>query len=175
MTEREYKYIQMARRCLIMCDDQGATDYYLAANKENPDNPEAEYFVYNTCLTNYIDEGAANEEIKQMFVATSKTLKRAIVAVTKSDCAHADKLTIAARFVGIYCPIADYAVKAPIMEVSSRIQLAVITLYKAGNAIETAYGRDYEALQWAAMAWKEGVKHQQQFYAYSYNGNKVED
>lgn len=175
MTETELKNLQIARKCLLDGDDQGATDHYLAVHDENADNPEAEYFVYNTLCTNYIDQGESNENKKLAFVATSKTLVDAVKCIAASDCTKEEKLHITARFVGMYCPIAAYIVKVPVMDASTRIQMAVTTLYAAGNAIESAYSGDTEAMHCAAMAWKDGVKLQQQFYAYSYDGNKAED
>lgn len=167
--------IILARKYLLQNEDQKALSIYLKENESDSKNPEAAYVVYNTYCTNCIDKHEPNDKIKLAFLAVSETLEKAIKYVAASEGSEDDNMRLVARFLGWYLPIANYAVKNPITSPSERIQLAVTTLYTAGNTIAKAFGSTTDALIVANIAWKEGVKLQQQFYAYSYDGNKVED
>jgi hypothetical protein len=177
MTENEKKNIQLARKYLVEEKEQLALDCYKAVYDANEDNAEAAYWVYTALWQHYVDNNEeSNVNKRNAFNAVSNTLVKAVKEIAASEGAKDEKVVITARFVGVYALVAAYVVKNPITDASTRIQLAVNTLYAAGNAIESAYGsNDPDSMIVACMAWKDGVKLQQQFYAYSYDGNKAED
>lgn len=175
MTENELVTLKTARLHLIKGEDQEALEYYLKVKEENEENAEAEYMSYNTYFVNCIDQGESNENKALAYVAVTETFPKALEEIAESDGTEEEKLTVSLSFAKMHFYITDFAVKAPFTGASDRIQRAAISLYKAGNAIESAYASNKDAMLLACKCWKEGVKLQRKFYAYSYNGEKAED
>ena len=175
MTEKQMENIARARKALREHRDQEALDCYLRVNEEDSNVAEAAYWAYTAYWESCVDKQASAEDKWIAFSAVSAELTKAIEEIVESEGSDVDKLFVVCSFVGVYVPIADYAVKNSIADPKKRIERAVLTLYWTGDAIERNFGKDPDFMVAAAKAWKEGVKLQQQFYAYSYDGNKAED
>lgn len=178
MTENEIRVIRCARQFLINHEDQRALDCYLEVNKQNEDNAEAAYWVYTAYWRDCVNNNASGHDKWVAFTVLSNELVGAVEEIAQSDCSEAEKMLLLAVFVSVYTPIADYitgSLGAQMATPKDRIERVVLTLYRTGNAIERFCNGDPDIMKVAAKAWKEGVKLQQKFYAYSYNDNKVED
>ncbi len=176
MTENEKKNLKLARTFLLQEEDQKALDCYLEVYNENGDNPEASYFVYNSACTHGItDTEESNKNKKTSYIATSKTIVEAMKYIAESDESLDDKLAISAAALGMYLYIIERALQIPFCDPSERIELAGITLYEVGDAIEKAYNSDRTAMEVAVKSWKEAVKVHQKFYAYKYGGRNVNE
>jgi hypothetical protein len=175
MSELEKTSIQLARKYLGNHEDLKALECYLAAEKENAFNDEAKFWIYAADWKRCIDEGASASEKWTTFKIVSGALNSAIREIANSEGEEIDKLFALIAFVYRYKTIAAYAVQAQIAAPKERIEHAVLTMYWTGNAIEEHMGSNEEAMKMACELWKEGVKLQRKFYAYSYNGEKAED
>ena len=174
MSETEMNKIRSARRFLLDREDQKALDCYLEAKEENADNAEACYWVYTAFWRNCIDNQESNDKKWMAFAVTSGELIKAVEQIAASEGIIEEKKYILTLFVGVYLPMVDYAVKTPITTPKDRIERAVNTLYWTGNALESAYSSEPDMMKLACKVWKEGVKLQQKFYAYSYSGTVEE-
>lgn len=175
MSDFELKTLQLARKCLFDQKEQDAFDYYMEVFKENSDNPEAAFFSYERAFTKSMSSPSDNQETRTLFFAVSDSITKAITYAAESSCTKEEKLFLTTILAYHYLPIANSVIKVPFTSPSERIQLAVTTLYAAGNAIEAAYAPDTESMKLAVRLWKDGVKLHQQFYSYTYSGNKAED
>ena len=175
MTETEKLYIKSARMSLFDKKYQDALDFYLQANKENKDNAEAAYWVYKAYWASCIDdEDKSITDKVTAFYAVSTELVNSIDQIAESEGSIAEKNLVMLEFLFSYMPIADYAIQARIAT-QSMLEFVGLTYYRVGNAIENAFGSDENSISLACDAWKEGVKIQRKYYAYSYEGNNADD
>ena len=178
MTETEKLNIKRARLALLDHKDQEALDYYLEANEENTNNSEAAYWVYTAYWEDCINNNRSASEKWKAFVVLSGRLTEAVDQIAEMEGTDMEKAMVLIAFVYAYTPIVDYVtgyLGAQMATPQDRIERAVLTLYQTGNAIEHNFSSNEEAMKMASEAWKEAVKLQQKFYAYKYNGSKVED
>lgn len=173
MNEKEL--IQLARQAICEHKDQLALDCYLKVNKENETNAEAAYWTYTAYWQNCIDNNESYENKYMAFTALSNELVTAVAEIAGSEGDETIKDLVLFTFACVYLPIADYAVKNAIAAPKDRIEKAALTCYWTGNAIERNFGSKPDFMKTACKLWKEGVKLQRQFYAYTYNDNKAED
>lgn len=176
MAENEKLNIQRARAALAEGKQKDAKAYYQKALDENTGNAEAAFWVLAIGWRDRINSQGNADAMREAFTTMSDALVDTAEQLAAPENIGAEKGAILAAAVNAYLPIADYVVRQgeSIAGPESRIQYAALTFYGTGNAIERNFASNPQAMAAACTTWKEGVKLQRKFYAYSYDGNKAE-
>ncbi len=172
MTENAKKYLTTARDFLVTGDLDNACVHYFEVSKDAPENAEAEFFGAYLGYQSLVEENSASAV--NAFKAMAACLEKAVKCVKESDVEDIGKGLILEKIVEVYTPITRFVFKK-FSTTASTIETGVLGLYALGNAIKKEFGSNPEAMKQAAVAWKEAVALQREFYAYKYNGVKPED
>lgn len=175
MNDNAKEFLAIARDFLIVGDKEDAYIHYAKVALDcDPQNSEAQFFMavmsYNSLLNEKDYASAVNA-----FTSMAMYLKNAVSDVKNSDLEPAAKRLIIKGMVEAYTPVTRFLFKGRISTTSSTIQTGVRGLYNLGNAIKDNFDSDPAAMELAAVAWKEGVALQREFYAYKYDGVNPED
>ena len=175
MTETERNELNLARACYKAENDEEGALHYSAVLSENPDNPEAYYFCrYQDYLESIVKKEV--KEILSAITAMQVALDKAVGYVAAAEeCSKSEKLSIVQAIVRTYTPVVDYVIETRISTSRDTIEGGVLFLYYLGNYIKKHFNSNPDAMKLAIIPWKEGVKLQQKFYAYKYEGYKAED
>ncbi|MBR6552513.1 MAG: hypothetical protein IKT89_06705 [Clostridia bacterium] len=178
MKDNAKEYLVKARANLLSDDEAEAIGCYGVLAIEEPDNGEAAFFVayadYVGALSDFADGKGSSADIKTAFYKIESSLEYAVESVVKSEGKIEEKLAVIEKISKIYIPLPNYVITNKIGG-SSDIEARVMYLYWFASYIENGFNSNKEAMKIAINPLKEAVKLQQKFYAYKYDGIKVED
>lgn len=163
-----------ARRFLKEGDIDNYGGHYYMLLQKDPENAEAQFFSayygYHSLMSESDYPSALNA-----FHEMTKWLEAAVECVKNSGCEENEKLMVLSGIVEIYTPLTRHLFIGRISTAVSTIEGGVLGLYALGSAIKNNFGSNPEALKLAIKPWMEAVSLQNSFYAYKYNGAKLED
>lgn len=169
----EHEKLNEARARLCNGEVTGETvGCYAVVAAENPENPEAKFFM---CYMDYMDSIEDASKRKMAVLNLMNSLENAVKYVAEADCTKEEKLAVIKGIVDLYTPVPDHTITMRISPIGETIEAAVLSLYWLGSYIKNDFNADPEAMKLAIIPWKEGVKLQQKWYAYKYEGYKAED
>ena len=172
MTEMEFQKLNEARAHLCAGNDAEAVGCYVVVAAENPENPEAKFFAY---YMDFLDSKEDASKRKMAMIKLINSLEDAVKCVAEADCTKEEKLAVIKAIAELYTPVPGYMITVRLNPIAETIENGVLSLYWLGSYIKKDFKADKEAMKLAIIPWKEGVKLQQQFYSYKYEGNKAED
>jgi len=172
MSEMEVQKLNEARAYLCTGNDAEAVGCYAVVAAENPENPEAKFF---TCYLDYLDSKEDASKRKMAMIKLINSLEDAVKCVAEADCTREEKLAVIKTIAELYTPVPGYMITVQLAPIAETIEDGVLSLYWLGSYIKNDFNEDPEAMKLAIIPWQEGVKLQQKFYAYKYEGNKAED
>lgn len=172
MTAMEFEKLNEARTHWCDGNDAEAVGCYGVVAAENPENPEAKFFM---CYMDWLEDMKEPSERKTAVIKLINSLENAVNYVAAADCTKTEKLAVIKGIVDLYTPVPGYAINLRISPIGETIETGVLSLYWLGSYIKDGFKNDSDAMKLAIIPWKEGVKLQQQWYSYKYEGNKAED
>ena len=175
MSENLNDYLSTARDFLIVGEKRNAYTHYAKVSLDSDQqNAEAEVFASYLAYLNLLEEHDGASAVNA-FKSMTTHLKDAVQDIKESELGDAGKRMVIKELVEAYTPITRFLFTKRISTTSSTIETGVLGLYGLGNAIESEFDSDVEMMKVAAVAWKEAVSLQRQFYAYKYNGVTPEE
>lgn len=182
----ENKYLRLARAARDENNSEDAKKFYDMVRVEDPDNGEAKFFYQYYSLY----EGK-NGEIASRFIKLVNVLDSSIKMISESSDTEENKLETIKAIVKAFTPmplsINTYMNTLTVKvgnetkrvlsnaDIKSASETGVIGLYNLGDAIEKYFGSSPRAMNFAVIAWKEGVSLQQAWLFFKYPGKNVED
>lgn len=176
------KYLRLAREARAENNSEDAKRYYDMVRTENPDNGEAKFFYGLYSLY----EGK-NIEIAKRFANLCNIVIPSVNKVVSSDLSNIEKLEVLNAIVDAFVPetwnLNRYMNKLTVgsgndtQRVLSNNDIASVsnngmkTCYALGDAIESKFEGDKDAMKAACKAWKEAISLQQKWYAYGTKGD----
>ena len=127
------------------------------------------------CYMDYMDSIQDASKRKMAVLKLINSLECAVKYVAEADCSKKEKLAVIKEIVDLYTPVPNYAITMRISPIGETIEAVVLSLYWLGSYIKNDFHSDPEAMALAIVPWKEGVKLQQKWYSYKYEGKKAED